>query len=268
MGTNSEKKKILIINWRFNDDEKNSDLIEVEKDKEIVYSNFKKIEISFFCDFIIKHKDYNDVLVFTHTGFGNEIKKIDINLNYPNIKIFEFSGGTNIIYGDRGLINSGWDKYAEATNEYSDDQLKINFDNLWDEYWNKIEIVDAKKKLIDTFLPLAIDIQGLSEVKEESYFNEIKESLLVTDESGNSLYEFLTKFPESSLSSAWNEISQLIDPDYRGFSPKELALEIYNNDFNTFLKSDYLKTEESFFLPMWLQHVVSMFDEKIDLEKK
>ena len=156
---------------------------------------------------------------------------------------------------------------------------------------------NKKKKIINLWLPLAIDIQGLSEVqrdtkKADEYFKEVNKET----EYLNSLSSFPKDFPR------WEEIKKELRDGYDEFDYKDLVDKFIKNDFNILsVNTNYLKVEkeetkelkqlkdvvddlrkkneqEKFeekkkeleekmknpnFLPNWLQKVVEVIDDKI-----
>jgi len=159
-----------------------------------------------------------------------------------------------------------------------------------------------KKMIIKLWLPLAIDIQGLSEVqndtvKADEYFAEVKNE--------TEYLESLKSFPKDDDFPRWAEIRD--KNGYKEFDFKKFLDALTNNDFGLLLNStNYLRVEEEEteeikklknevaelekksneeeyekkkkeleekmknpnFLPNWLQDVVGVIDEKIKESSK
>lgn len=270
--------KIIVVNWRWFD-KNNKAICQQEYDhdgnKIVISAIFETKEFNDHIQNILTQYTPSQCIVLTHFNPPNSFISISkeaviIPINWEQkIKVYQFSGAS----GENDYIYFGTTNHDGLFSpSRNNDVIHVeNFNKVWNYYWNELELNYQKKKLIDTFLPLAIDIQGLSEVsqdKKNSYFKRIKATLQKKGEEGKTLFELLTNFPDDDFSAGWNEIKDLIDSDYDKFSTKQLAEEISMNDFNAFSKSDFLKPDNSWFLPKWLQHVVSKFDEKIDLAKK
>jgi hypothetical protein len=116
-----------------------------------------------------------------------------------------------------------------------------------------------KKKLIDTFLPLAVDIQGLNQMNKDgkgpaSYFKDIKASL----------DQDLKDFPNGEFCSlGWGKIEKLIDINFQKFKPNDLVQKILTStNLEEFKNDEFLKPGCGNCLFDWIQHVVH----KIELE--
>jgi hypothetical protein len=133
---------------------------------------------------------------------------------------------------------------------------------------------EQKKKLIDTFLPLTIDMQGLREVSDDNkqeYLDEILRSIQKN---------------EAKISNTWNEIKTVIALKIHDHDkPKEILSETYRftkeekktlyfpleSELNPGIISTNLvnhfknpaEWEGDKFLPTWLSHIVRKFDEKL-----
>jgi len=136
----------------------------------------------------------------------------------------------------------------------------------------KIIQEEDKKKLVNLWLPLAIDMQGLNEVKNDlltanAYYLEIRKELIVNNnetEYSKSLKSF-PKFIEDELEEElpeWDGIKQELKNGYNNFDPKDLVNEIINKDkFSDFDKKYF---SDPNFLPSWLQEVVTIINKKIN----
>lgn len=110
-----------------------------------------------------------------------------------------------------------------------------------------------KNRLISCLLPLAIDIQGLSEVsknKKKEYFTEIQDC-----------YSEKTK---KNFSSKINEIFNDLKEKKIKINDKNELFELFENlkmmQYDEFVKK-YCNKDKGFFLPSWLQTLVSRLDE-------
>jgi len=143
------------------------------------------------------------------------------------------------------------------------------------EYEKKIQEED-KKKLINLWLPLAIDIKGLNEVKNDllkakAYYEEIRKELIVNKnetEYSKSLKSF-PKFNEDGQEEElpeWKEIKSMLKQGYHNFDPINLVEHLTNTeDFSQF-KFFFFKNPN--FLPNWLEEVVDVIDNKIQGSSK
>lgn len=131
-----------------------------------------------------------------------------------------------------------------------------DFDDIEEVFFHPLEV--QKKKIINLWLPLAIDIQGLSEVqsdtqKAEEYFNEIKNE--------NEYLTSLLSFGKEEDFPHWQEIKEKIKNGYKDFDPTILVNHVSNiKDFSAF-NTHYFSDPK--FLPKWLQEVVTVLDSKI-----
>lgn len=277
----------MIINWRWSKFPKNDKfkLMLNKDDKKVIISRFDKTQKNDFNNFI---KDQVDnykpkyLLIFTHynpenTGTQIQIDKSQITVNSNDkttIKVRNIRGGNvskelNFIYdSNEGMIKSDGADY--------NNQININnFDKVWHFYWDVIELEYQKKNIINLWLPLAIDIQGLSEVQNDTkkateYFNNIK--------SETAYFESLKSFPNDDEFPQWKEIEVYLKKNehtksYADFKPNSIA-EMFlkeENDFNSFKRNEanYLLKEKDGspnpnFLPNWLQEVVKVIDNKLN----
>ena len=147
-------------------------------------------------------------IILLHNNDPNEnvgIDNIKTNCDLRFLKKYEFSGGNAPIYRTRkyelGLLHpSGVTIWNDCIHE---EKIKNKiFEFVWDWYWNKLNLEFQKKKIIDLFLPLAIDIQGLSEIEKEKKDSYLKEVLT----------EYNTDYPEK-LSSEWKKVKEILAPN-------------------------------------------------------
>jgi len=139
------------------------------------------------CNFLLT-KDYK-ILLLLHKGDPDnfiESNAMVENLNDKNIIIDFFSGGNGSIY--ENIINSKKTCFREDAINNPEvlstiEIKKEKFDKVW-EYYKKKVLQKKKTEFIKLWLPIAIDMQGLYEVKEkqkninkyEEYLGEIKNS--------------------------------------------------------------------------------------------
>jgi hypothetical protein len=256
----------------------------------------------------IKGIESKEALLFLHTGQPNKFEErhlIDIKekLDASKYKIFLFGDGDKPIYfnnknndhSKNGLLDQGGNFYEESDYKVLTEQNKIkksNFEFVWDYYWNKLDLEYQKKKLINLWLPLAIDMQGVSEVENGKRNDYLKEVLngLDKQENGKSYAEKLIE--------GWSEVKKVLLPD-DGKQFLEEKYQIKGNDkekikfpverengkpldpksLKDFVNKNWENAKEkivkendadfiSKFLPNWLQEVVSIIDKKIQGSSK
>jgi len=133
----------------------------------------------------------------------------------------------------------------------------------------KNDLIKLKDELIKTYLPLAIDIQGLSEIvksdlkKGGKYYNEIRRELVNVENKETEYCTSLKIFPKDFPD--WKIIKNKYQKKYKTFFPSKIV--------NTMLKSpdlsksfikNYLKEPDSQnpsnFFPLWLKEVIDTID--------
>lgn len=279
------KEKLIIINWRFKNKEQNSELVSVEDNQNafLVYTNFNEGKIDEFKNFILENlNSYKQILILTHTSDPNLITKEKLKLNYneQNVRVNEFSSNLpGKIYADSGLIDTGSENFDDTIKFYSitDNNaiVKANYFQVWNYYWSESILQLQKKKLIDTFLPLAIDMLGLSEITDKK---EVKEKYY---------YEVELDIHENwdSIIKAWNEIKfilglrvdsnnepiDFLSEEYQ-LTPKEKELTYFplENEGTPGISKDKLinlfnslTKENGNELFLWLNRVVDLINEKL-----
>lgn len=276
-------KRLMIINWRWKGLTDNSSInIEMaDKEKCLFISKYVKDNIVNFNNFInetITKDNPNEALILSH---NNPASEISIPTNHITLiskenflmKIREFKGGEErIYYGD--INQDGMIDMDKNYLLYEQELKKENFNFVWDWYWNKLDLEYQKKNIINLWLPLAIDIQGLSEVqndktKVEKYFQEIKNEI--------EYLKSLKSFPNDDEFPRWKEIKQALNNNektksYSDFNPKSIVEMLLSEEttLDSFKRSEakYLGKEKDSnpnpnFLPNWLQEVVKVIDDKI-----
>lgn len=139
-----------------------------------------------------KHVD-NEVLLLLHTNEGGKGKDVVDELKKTlkkkdKLTIDEFGGGRKSghkIYSSL-ITEGGYFKKEVLKGQNGERSIsKKIFNELWDSYMKKVkkrDLAEYKYRVISLLLPLAIDIQGLSEVmkndaaKAQDYWEEIKKS--------------------------------------------------------------------------------------------
>jgi len=270
-------KNIMIINWRWdnwNNDKIKKINVENSAGLQLIGLKYyaKKNTESFNVALKnIINQDDNNILILLHRGNG--ITQIDEFLKSNRRKMFPFGGeGTDEIYNNdsnpSGIL--GIRDIAKSALCDGDNTIKKeNFEFVWDYYWNKLDLEYQKKTIINLWLPLAIDIQGLSEVgdneaKAKKYFEEIKKE--------NNCLTSLIEFPKEEDFPRWEEIKNSLEGEYKNFTPSDLVNDILSaNDYNSFKSNEnkYLDSKinnkpNPTYLPNWLQEVVRILDDKIN----
>jgi len=163
------------------------------------------------------------------------------------------------------IISFWHEPSSEILKSIKGEYYSVNYDSLIDKLKiqkEKNELNELKKKIINLWLPLAIDFQGLSEVqndteKAENYFKAVKgvEEYLASLESfPNNVEGKNEDFPR------WEEIKEELQNGYKDFNPVKLLNEIKNKSFTEFDKKYFTDPN---FLPNWLQEVVNIIDKNI-----
>jgi len=198
---------------------------------------------------IIDANKENEILIYLHDGpwEPNEYQKP----NKQNVVVHIKSGGSKPIYGNKGILNPSKNNFT-----------KENITNLpWDDFWDKlyINLEEKKNRLIRLWLPLAIDIQGLSEVKEnkkQEYFSEIKE------------YYKKNKIDQSEVDEIINSIKDDgIKEDIMHYKKKYEKIlkniESNQNNLNKFYKKYVNNQNGENFFPSLLQKLIEKLDQQI-----
>lgn len=268
-------KRLIIINWKFQEGYQSEwDVCDLKDCKVVCYNtnDSKKFNQK------ISNLKSEKTLILLHSNTPNDNVKSD-NIQCPSdlgkIKKYIFQGGTDPIYVTTntklGLLfanGSNLDDGAKIKKDNKEYIKKENFEFVWDGYWNKLDLEYLKKKIINLWLPLAIDIQGLSEVensKINDYLNEICK-------------EFDNNDYVKKLSDGWEEVKKILLPESENKEvldkkyqltkeeKEKVKIPIENisaDSLKNFVKENYKNTTSDHFLPNWLQEVVSIIDKKI-----
>ena len=165
--------KNLIIAWRFDNKKKGSDLKESGNFRVIpIFTpgprnyHIKDVEFDILREKIMVYKE-EELLVLIHSIQFNKDQKKEIN-TLSSGRMQEFKRGGKIY----DILNFKTSWFNEPLNENT-------LIEIWEEYSIKKNLIKHKHKVITSWLPLAIDIQGLSEVeksKRDEYLKDIFES--------------------------------------------------------------------------------------------
>jgi len=274
-------KKLAFINWKFENIQNQIKKYEVENNNLILASNYEASNKEDFLNISkeqIKKLDNFNVAVFLHEENGI-IKNDFNNINPQNIKIkyFNFGGGyssgNHPIYYDVdnnkfGLLSSN--DFQPSIFNASGKIKKKNFEYIWNHYWNKLDL--EKKKLIIHWLPLAIDIQGLSEVYQKAQHEKDKNAWK------NKALEYW-KDIKTSMENSERKFEQLLGEhnqiagDVNEFKLEESGkkegklvqfLSNLDSTENDKLPEKYLDPKDKFFFPNWLEDYVRKLNEKTE----
>jgi len=303
-------KKIFIINWKWirYPEDNNQKQIYSSGENKLIITKYTINEVKNFNDrikSIVEVEKPEELLVLTHANRDSDIcipeNCISVLSNDKMImKIREFRGShNNYIYcsdnNKTGILNKRDLSQKDAI-------IIENYGETWDYYWNELELEYQKKMIIKLWLPLAIDIQGLSEVQNDT----VKADEYLAEVNNETEYlESLKSFPEDDDFPRWAEIRD--KNGYKEFDFKKFLDALTNNDFGLLLNStNYLRVEKEEteeikklknevaelekksneeeyekkkkeleekmknpnFLPNWLQDVVGVIDEKIKESSK
>lgn len=261
----------MIINWRWNGLKENKffesqtadDLLIITK-----YSNEKEDDFNNLISNFVKRKNPSELLVLTHNNPessrfsipANSI--IELSSEVLMMKVKEFRGGEGsdeyIYYNRRtGIINT-------SKNHYMDQLMNDNFYDVWEYFWEKLDLENQKKKLINHWLPLAIDIQGLSEVYQEfvktkktdceekvkKYWIDIKDSVKGFKQLLSALDEIAEDFEELKVDGAERKKLNVFLDNLKTTEKDKLPVK-------------YLDPKGDFFFPHWLESFAKKLDEKL-----
>jgi len=212
---------------------------------------------------IIKNNPKKNILLFLHKKpwYQNKLNEyFDTNLDTQKIVICIRSGGSKPIYGEGGILSSTRNDFW-----YEDkDNKLINRDISklpWEEFWDYLYInfKGKKNKIIKLWLPLAIDIQGLSEFYQKSkqvndkeewenkfkeYWTEIRKNW------SDNFYNLLNE--HSKIAEDYEELK--LTPEMEVEKLKQFLIELNNSENNPPIK--YLDKKGGFFFPNWLKKFI------------
>lgn len=251
--------KIIFINWRWNIQQPQEILVESDL---VIASSFERNNADKFNSFInekLSTYPKASVLVFIHADDDNAVcfneDKIRIN-NCDQYKVIEF-------FGKEPKKNP---KVYELFDQYSTDRHVITpakFGPVWNYFWGK-DLHDLLYGLISTFLPLAIDQQGLSRTNESNRSEYIQE---ICDDLGKAL-ETIHNVLENKKQIINTQEENLLE-DYR-LTQEQIAsiafpLECNGNSEVTLerLKKYITNNDDHNTIAKWLNKVVVIINEKI-----
>lgn len=275
-------KRVIFLNWRWKcskEDLENFNSAQVNtEDNKIVISAFEKDELTKHLENNIPNKyEESQYLIFSHNTKNSScsVSKEDIPnglVNVEFIKVFEFSSGTDYVYyGDKNKVGL----FSPKKDSVIDIHLE-NFDKVWNHYWYGVEIEDQKKNLINTFLPLAIDMEGLinasnDEVRDK-YYNEILNNINVNGDSIIKSWKDIKKILALKLNTN-DTPKEFLSEDFR-FSKDEkdniyfCKLETADNPGFTKEKIIDLfkdsKSKKVNSINEWINNVIGIMDDKLN----
>lgn len=205
----------------------------------------------------LSKEEDSKVLVLFHSGYPDNIRENQHSSDFKNnknknLKYSFFSGEDRIIYNN--LLDENRSDLRNDALENPNDKNKIKikkdkFESVWNYYYVGLE--QKKNDLIKLWLPLAIDIQGLSEVfqkreqdKAKKYWGEIKGST----ESFNNLW-----IDHNNIAEDNNELKL--------YESKETKLKDFLKDLDSTNKDKlpddkYLNPNSNSFFPKWLEKYI------------
>ncbi len=264
------ENKILIINWRFSDTGlPKTYSVNTDNYAKIIFSAYNNNNLKQFTLLVKEKLNNNKVLILTHTNPPNNISidqlKTELNNNSEKLKIRGFEGGFGKVYysNGKGIIladrdpDNGGSTLAYCLNHVLTDNIiiKANFDYVWNYYWNELDLEYQKKKIIDLFLPLFIDIKGLNDISNEennpAYLNEVKAEY--------------TKSYFDQLKKEWKEIKDILAAEQgREVLEKQFRLsEEEKNLITSFPLEDFSNIQSTSKLSVWFPQVVDMLNKKL-----
>jgi hypothetical protein len=221
-------------------------------------------------------------VILLHTNDPNYFlheDKLNIKNGTNGTKVYLFGGGpekNHPVYYHPSKYPKGILGNNDIANEALNSEKEIkeeNFEFVCDWYWNKLDLVYQKKKIINLWLPLAIDIQGLSKVEEKkrkSYYEAVRKEI---NDNGNetNYYKKLTGFPKDDQFPEWTGIKEELKNDFQNFNPAELVKALKDEEYSSFkynhakyLDKIYNSGPNPNFLPNWLEEVTKILDAKIN----
>lgn len=221
---------------------------EVESETDIKDTN-DKIEN------IIKDETNNEILIYLHDEPWDPKKHFTKyqKPNKQNVVVQIRSGASKPIYGDEGILE------ASKNNFTNENITELPWDDFWDELFINLE--EKKNKLIQIWLPLAIDIQGLSEVKEKNkrqeYFSDIKEYYKNNKIDQSDIKEISEIFENENIKKQIKKCTQECNNILKKIKSNQEIESFYNN----FITKE--KPKEKPF-PSLLQKLVEKIDQQID----
>lgn len=254
--------KIMIINWRFKKGEKVivKQEYKVEKVDYIVkcynYENQNCTIFIYELNSTIKTVD-NEYLILLHKGNGIFENNIINSIN-KKCKICEFDRNTARIYktdnNPEGLLGlENIDPKAMNNKEI----YNKNFNHVWNYFWNQIPLEELKQKIISHWLPLAIDIQGLHDVKDneqklKDYWKDIKNSKPNYSDLYKKYEEIIQNCDEIINLDRITEKNEILEQNLKSLdNVKEL---------DKSFKDNFLDPEGELYIPRWLEELANQLN--------
>ncbi len=257
--------KIIIIAWRFNPD--------TQKETEIKINNEQKIILFFtpvrredlvreenaieLTTLITNNKclSENKIFVFLHQSqFAEDTLKKYSNLESENCHLFFIASAQDEIY-----------KLIESNNNA---KLRDNictedtFNKIW-MYYETLTIESIKKKIINLLLPMAIDVQGISDATPNKKTEYLKEVL-------NEFNYHQIKIKLDKIKTESGSIEHLMPSlnfdSLERFLYNLSVVELEENNVQEII-NNYFSLKSELFLPNWLQKIVEDFDNYINSKK-
>lgn len=291
-------KRLLIINWKWKkspdwdilhrfkeykieEDNINENRLIALKYGEVGYggAGWPKTEFTKEVANIIHEYNNADIILLLHKD--NEIYADAVReIIRERFKVREFGGQVGQIYytdnNKLGLLGAT-DIKDDA---YNKGIIKIaNFNTVWDYYWNQLELKYQRNKIVNLWLPLAIDIQGLREVpniiKREEYLKEIENDVEIYADELIEEWNCIKSILGLKNNFKKNEpIEEVLDNKYR-LSEKEKEhiyspIEINSGEINketiiSFIRESVEKRNDKS-LPEWFVNVIDQIDKKLAIQ--
>ena len=274
-------KKAIIIIWKFDADDIINDGFQINiEDQEssphfdILSENNNNKLICYVLQKNESQERFNEIIkkVIKHAEELTEFEKIILLHDKPefqlkdgnwHLSVHKFGGGYNKNDKTRTLHNpvgplddvGGLNKTAFIENKILKDDI---FDNIWKEYQDnggfnqnqiKINTTELKKKIIELWLPLAIDIQGLYETKGNAdYFDKVKNSL---------------NNRKSDIVKEWETIKDNINIYDTNFDPIKLVDKFTSQNIDKVKNSGYISNNNNIFFPKILEELIKKIEDNI-----
>ncbi len=205
--------KIIFINWRWQIDQPQ---VSTENSNKVIVSAYRRDQSNEYNDYIntiLRDNKDASSLVLVHADDENAycFKKDDINIpSVYNYKVVEFC--------NEGLRNIKAYELFSYNHGYNPTINLENFVDVWDHFWGE-ELRLLAGKFIKIFLPLAIDLQGLSKCLTEK------------TNADNYLPEVINDLPDNNIINEWNEIKTTLALKQNSIdNPEESLPEEYRFD--------------------------------------
>jgi hypothetical protein len=261
--------RIIIINWKFKEGHQKEFNVEDNGDLVICLNHASCYN---FCNEIKKYEELNEeLLILLHENTPNkDVTLHEIKEKFVNHIVESFKDADGAIYYKKKLEQLGFLPTSGLrinSNAIINGQVKkTHFNFVWESYCGPISIESQKRKIKELWLPLTIDIQGLSEVKEEKandYFDQIKNEIIIDGNTKTDYCKSLETFHSEDNGPSWDKIRKQLSGDFRDIDPIDIVNALVNSsDFNSFknMGEKYLDKQinnkiNPNFLPNWLEEI-------------